>query len=234
MPTPSSHGEPALATPASSAAPARGGDQPEEDRADRAVDGQRGAAGVVSLSVNRAVLDGGERAEEHGGEQAGGDQPDADLAALRVQKPRRLGATASVVHGHRWTSRSPALRHAGLQAARRGRRAAGRSPSPAPGAAMKMTISAWSTVTSSSEMPENDCIRLPPACSAPNSSAASSDAPRLDPAEQRDQEAVEADRCRPPAAVRASARCRAPCIAPPSPASAPATTMTSDVRRARR
>ena len=39
---------------------------------------------------------------------------------------------------------------------------------------MKMTISAWSTVTSSSEMPEYDCIRLPPARSAPNSSAASS------------------------------------------------------------
>ena len=161
------------------------------------------------------------------------EQPAAPAPTLRLPGPearvdRRRRATSSDSHGgHAVTSPSPGSSAAGRPRAARSRKIALTSA----GAAMKSTISAWSTVTSSSEMPAYDCIWLPPACSAPNSSAASTTPhglARPSSATVIASKPMLRDDQRRSAAGRGAEHL----VAPPRPASAPAISMTSDVRPA--
>ena len=221
MPTPEQPGEPAPGHAGEQRGAGRDGDQPEQDGADRAGDADRGAGGRLA-EREPGLLVGGERAEDDGRERASDDQP---RPTLRCRVQNRTGSATTISSTVIDVIGSPALRHAGLQAAPLAAARSRKTAFTSAGAATKITISACSTPTSSSEMPENDCIRLPPACSAPNSSAASRTPHGLTRPSSADQDAVEADAADDRVGQRVAA-VPSTIMVPPRPASAPATTIT--------
>ena len=197
-------------------------EQAEDDRADHAVDVEAGALDrLAPEELGRCVAGRAPRT---------GSWPSTAITARtapvlrsRVQYP--VGHVEGRRPSCRSQSRSP-LRQYGAG------RLGGRPAQPedrfdqhrAP--RRRSRSSPGSPSTSSLETPAKVCIAWPPDCKAPNSRPAAGHAPRLHPAQQRDEDAVEPDL---PDARRWSATVAVPSttVVPPSPASAPASAMVS-------
>src|SRR5207244_9943484 len=101
------------------------------------------------------------------GEHAEREEHRAGLARPGPETGDRLGLRRAVDGQGRNVSHHPFARPAVARPVPRSRKIS----LTRAGAAMKMTITAWTTVTRSMATWEYDCIRFPPACSAPKSTA---------------------------------------------------------------
>ena len=120
-------GLPSAGHPGQQTAPAADRHDAEQDRAELAVDGERGALGVLAEG-EPGGLRRGQRTEDHRRDQADQHQRGAE-PPLPVPEPRGAvtSVSSSTVAVDTWvTSPSPSR----CRAARSGRRAGGRSPSP--------------------------------------------------------------------------------------------------------